>query len=376
MKYGDEVMNLNKNVIERNKEGRSSNFELLRIICMLLILAYHYCIHGNHHSIFTTDFSLNQVIAVIFGSWGLLGVDCFIFISAYFLIGTQRFRTKKVVMLLFQCSFYSTALAIIMLLFHKTELSRQDILESVFSPAYNLYWFVTAYCLLYTIYPFLNKIINGISVRTLGRFLIVLTLFIPVYHVFIEDAPIDAFLFFIYLYLLMGYLKQTPGNWFEVHAGKGFLFTTLFIVFYGIANSAAGTFLHLEVLQEHAFRFATRYSPLMVLDAIFLFYLFQKLNIGVSKTINTLASATLGIYLFHEYPYARSLLWDGLLKVKEVYYTKSFFLCLLLSVICLYVIGTFIDLLRRHLLEQPLLRLRFEAGEKLCSKLDAWINGI
>jgi Uncharacterized protein conserved in bacteria len=370
------VVNSNKEISEENKKSRSSNFELLRIICMILILAYHYCIHGNDHSIFNTAFSLNQVIAIIFGSWGLLGVDCFIFISAYFLIGSQRFRTKKVVMLLLQCSFYSTALAIIMLLFHKTELSRQDILESVFSPAYNLYWFVTAYCLLYTIYPFLNKIISSIPIRTLARFLIVLTLFIPVYHVFIADAPIDAFLFFIYLYLLMGYLKQTPGNWFEVHAGKGFLFTTLFIIFYGIACSAAGTFLHLETLQEHAFRFATRYSPLMVLDAVFLFYLFQKLNIGVSKIINTLASATLGIYLFHEYPYARSLLWDGILRVKEVYHTKAFILYLLLSVISLYILGTIIDLLRKHLLEKPLFRLKFDTGEKLCSKLDAWINGV
>lgn len=368
-------MNSEKLYATTEKKERSSNFELLRIICMLLILAYHYCIHGNHHSIFKTDITVNQVISIIFGSWGLLGVDCFIFISAYFLIGSERFNTKKLLKLLLQTTFYSTVFAIVLIVSNKAKISSQDMLKSVFSPIYNLYWFVTAYCLLYVIYPFLNRIIYGIPAKNLGRLLLILTLFIPIYRTYISQAPIDAFLFFIYLYLIMGYLKQTPKNWFEVRAKKGFILTTLFIILYNIVVSAIGTYFNIPNMQAHAFRFATRYSPLMVLDAIFLFYVFKNLQIKASKIINTLASATLGIYLFHEYPFARPLLWDKLLRVKEVYSSNIFIMYLFLSVIGLYLLGTVIDLIRIHMFEKPLFHFKIKGIENVFSKLDTWING-
>lgn len=77
------------------KPTRSSNFELLRIISILLIIAFHYCIYGNGGKIFSLNISTNQIFAIIFGSWGVLGVDCFIFISAYFLLASNKFSSKN-----------------------------------------------------------------------------------------------------------------------------------------------------------------------------------------------------------------------------------------------------------------------------------------
>lgn len=268
-------------------KGRSSNFELLRIISILLIIAYHYCIHGNHHTIFQSDISINQIISILFGSWGLLGVECFIFISAYFLLDTGKFHSVKLAKLIFQTIFYSLCIAMLLKAGTDLEIGRKELVQSMLSPFNSFYWFVTAYCLMYSIFPFLNNIIHSINPKYFSRFLIILTLLVPIYRTVITDAPVDDFLFVIYLYLVMGYLKLHPGNWFEVHAKPGFVLTSCSIILYNILLSFLGTYLHSDTLKQHAFQFATRYSPAMILDAVFLFYIFKNIRLPYSKLINT-----------------------------------------------------------------------------------------
>lgn len=357
------------------KKVRSSNFELLRIVCMFMIIAYHYCVHGNHNTIFKSKICLNQVISVVFGSWGLLGVDCFIFISAYFLLNSHHFKIKKVIKLVLQTMFYSTVIALLLYCTNLEDISKKAMIRSFFSPVYNQYWFVTAYCLLFAIFPFLNKIVHSMSSNYLLRFLIILTILIPFYRTLTTKAPIDAFLFFIYLYLVMGYLKHNPGNWFEQHAKIGFLITTVTIVTYQILVSFLGTEYNLHILIKHANKLATRYSPFMVLDAIFLFYIFKNLKIKNSKFINTLASTTLGIYLIHENPLLRKLLWDKFLKVKVVYYYPTYILYFFFSVFSIFVIAAVIDLLRIYLFEKPLFNLKINWLRIQFRKIDSFVNG-
>lgn len=357
------------------KKTRSSNFELLRIVCMILIIAYHYCVHGNHNTIFKSEICVNQVISVILGSWGLLGVNCFVFISAYFLLGSHHFSVKKIIRILLQTTFYSTIIAILLFATKTVHISKQDMLESVLSPIYNQYWFVTAYCLLYAVFPFLNAIVYGIPSKCLAKFLFLLTMFIPLYRTFITDAPIDEFLFFIYLYLIMGYLKRCPENWFELHAIKGFILTTVSIIAYQLLASFLGSYYDINLLIKHANLFSTRFSPLMVLDAVFLFYLFKNIKIKNSKLINTLAQTALGIYLIHENPLAKKLLWDKILRIKDVYYYDTYIIYFVLSVIILFVIAAVIELIRINLIEKPIFSIKIVFIEHVFQKIDAFMNG-
>lgn len=364
---------MNRKELDRIEE-RSSNFELLRIISILLIIAYHYCVHGNHNTIFKSEISINQMISVLLGSWGLLGVECFIFISSYFLLDSRQFRTKKLVHLIFQTIFYSVCIAAFLKLCTNVEIGKKELIKSLLSPFNSYYWFVTAYCLLYIVSPFLNNIIHNMNPKYFIRFLIVLTFLVPVYRTIIKDAPVDDFLFVIYLYFVMGYLKKHPGNWFETHARTGFPVTSGCIILYHIALSSLGTIFDLEILKKNAHQLATRYSPVMVLDAVFLFYLFKNLNMKHSKIINTLAGTTLGIYLFHENPLLKKILWDEILNIEEVYYSKLYIVYFLLSVIVLYVIGACIDMIRIRVFEKSLSRIKVNWIEALFYKFDSWIN--
>ncbi|HWT75418.1 MAG TPA: acyltransferase [Mobilitalea sp.] len=353
---------------------RNSSFELLRILCMFMIVAYHYNIHGNSSNIFQSDFSLNQLYSIIFGSWGLLGVDCFIFISAYFLVDSKRFSSKKLVKIFFQTILYSTVMAFILYASGTVKFVPMDLYKSILAPFFNLYWFVTAYLMLYLIYPFLNKIIHSMDNRYLLKFLIILTILVPVYKTVISEASIGSFLFVIYLYILMGYLKNNPGNWFEKHAKSGFIWTSLAIIFFAVITSVLGTKLDSDTVQNYTDMFIKRFSPAMILDAIFLFYIFKNLKIKSSKFINNVAKTTLGIYLFHENPVLGKVLWDKILKIKTVYHSPMFLVYMFISVVALFVIGAIIDYLRIKLIEEPLFNRKIKCLDFCYSKIDAWMN--
>lgn len=59
---------------------RDSKFELLRIIAMVLIVAYH--VSGSISIMNLSAF--DSVAILLFGSWGILGVNVFVLLSCYF----------------------------------------------------------------------------------------------------------------------------------------------------------------------------------------------------------------------------------------------------------------------------------------------------
>ena len=75
------------------KAKRQSNFELLRIISMILIIAHHYAIHGGFE-LSKQAFSAQLFFLQVLSYGGKLGVNLFVLISGYFLV-TSRCKLKK-----------------------------------------------------------------------------------------------------------------------------------------------------------------------------------------------------------------------------------------------------------------------------------------
>lgn len=68
---------------------RSSNFELLRIFCMLSIVAVHYVWHGG-----SAASGSNIAAAYFLGNFAQIGVACFVLIGAWFLIDKEFSITR------------------------------------------------------------------------------------------------------------------------------------------------------------------------------------------------------------------------------------------------------------------------------------------
>lgn len=80
-----------------------SNFELLMIVSMIVIALFHYVGHG---SLTYQSFSVNQVLAQFLKIGGKLGVNCFVMISAWFLVDS-KFSFRKLVSVAGQTTFYA-----------------------------------------------------------------------------------------------------------------------------------------------------------------------------------------------------------------------------------------------------------------------------
>lgn len=133
---------------------RKSNIELLRIVCMLLIILWHINIGFGGDKELST-FSLGNIL----NSITVMGVNCFVLISGYFGI---RFNWGKLVSLIFQCLFYSVTISFVC---HKIFGESLDF-KTLFLPiSSNVWWFMTVYVMLYLSAPFLNKAWDNMNSR-------------------------------------------------------------------------------------------------------------------------------------------------------------------------------------------------------------------
>lgn len=272
------------------KKRRESNIELLRLVCMGMIVLFH-CTSAIKRNECTEG---ERIILTAIGSWGILGVDTFIIITAWFMRKATEVKLHKTVGMIAMTLFYIAVFyAISYFTGHKSLASWAEGLgnDFLFSPFFTTsYWFIWSYLALYAIIPYLNRIsLQGPVCYVLAAFLLLANF--QSHGTFIEDFP-----FFIAIYLTCRIVLSRPGNFFERHAAAGFTVCTLLI----IASSCWLKEVPYTRFLQVFFCNIGRHSSLMLADSLFLFYLFRNWKMNCHKTVNFLAGTAFGIYLFHE----------------------------------------------------------------------------
>lgn len=337
---------------------RESNYELLRILCMLMIIAFH-----TFRYIPVSDFTPWQTALFHAVRWyGLLGVNCYLLISSHFLIGRAS-SPGKILPLICQTAFYCLLALLGRIIYAlatgKGNTLLQDILDSeldaLFSPFWaNRYWFVTAYLFLWLLLPVYNKLLTTLSEKQYQRFILLLTAFVFFYLSIPQTTEnttvVGDILWVSYVFLLAGYLKlYRPQNLLKKHAGK--LLLSLWLLF--IITRQLMTYCvhneHLYYLLYHTTGNSMRYSFFMLLMALCLFYLFQRFHLR-SRLVNKISSCTFGVYLFHENKlfHVCELLAVNLRR-PFLQWIPSLPLFMFLLVAVQFLTGTLIDLLRQRL---------------------------
>lgn len=81
---------------------RRSNFELIRIVAMLMIVAAHYVGHGifkvssaDAYTVYLEGEKVNQLISTIYSPGGKTGVALYFMISGYFLSNKKMLTSQK-----------------------------------------------------------------------------------------------------------------------------------------------------------------------------------------------------------------------------------------------------------------------------------------
>lgn len=185
--------------MDKSRE-RQSNFELLRIFAMAVIVIHHACVHSG----FTFQKpSLNKIIVEMLEIGGKLGVVIFVLISGYFLIEKKNGVLKKGFMLWGQVFFYSFLFLGMVLFFHEDRLlSTGNILMSIFPVIYRQYWFFSVYIIIYIMFPYINKFARSMEEFEYKKLLIIMiVMWVIIPTLTNQQLESNEILFFLLLYL-------------------------------------------------------------------------------------------------------------------------------------------------------------------------------
>ena len=358
-----------------NKKHRNSNFELLRILAMIMIILHHFSIYNNINNI--KDLSFNSYIGIYFFALGKLGVNLFVLITGYFLVNS-KLKLKKIFKLWLQVLFYSIGILIVLKCFKVVDI-KFDQIYSYFLPVLSRkYWFISVYIFLYILSPFINKFIHCINKKEYTMLIIILTTILSIiysvfykFNVYQTEGTIAELFWFIYLYLLSGYIRLY-GIKFLNNKKLNILITilvlTVFIFFLLLSHIIN---INFDKMENVIYHYTRQNSIFILLLSVLIFYIFKNMKIRQSKIINFLGSITLGVYLLHEHPLIRKPLWYTCQKVMSAY-NINIIIMPIICVVFLFAIASIIEKLRIIIVENKILKIN--KLNNLFDKIDNKIN--
>lgn len=336
--------------VNRNKY-RKTNFELLRIIAMLMIVGSHFSCH-SHFSFVTRLITMNRLWIQFLTIGGKLGVDIFILISGYFLIDMQNLRIEKVIRLWLQIFFYSCVIYFFCVACGIETFSIFTALKVFFPIMTSQWWFATTYFIMFLFAPFINRLLKNLDERSF-QMLILLSFFIwcIVPTVFRCVPEMSNLAWFISLYSVSAYIRLWKNQSYVKPCKAGLLALISLICSFGmtVMLDILGTIW--PVFAGYATSFQEQHQLPTVAIALSLFLLFKNIKIPNSKIINTLSMTTFGIYLLHENQYIRPILWGNVQGIK---YSESpyLFLYSLLIIFSVFLICALIEYIRIYTVEK------------------------
>ena len=333
---------------------RSSNFELLRIIAILLIISGHLSSEGGVLEA-TTGFNHDFVLAVASGA--RIAVNLFLMLGCWFMVDS-KFSTKRIIKLYSAVWIYSAFITVILIAAKQnTQISLVETIESFFFFFFRTIWYATIYIMLIIIAPAINKLFE-IEERKLRILIIVLFIFISGFSTIagFQDTYLCALSWFVFIYIFIGYYKlYLKDKW-------GGLRNTILLLL-GVIMYCGAVILRIVVYHHNSGMLALvgKVIDTWVVDyksvpsflcSLLIFIFFARINIKRSKVINTLAAGTFGAYIIHQVPAFRHVLWYDIYNTMAWSNSKLLPFLYLGTVLSFFILAALIDLLRRNFVEK------------------------
>lgn len=341
------------------KQERDSNFELLRIISMLMVLNVHSFWGVENLSYSTLSF---KVLFDFFReAISISCVNLFILISGYFSI---RWKFKSICGLLFQVYFFVFLIYAVLLMLNIIEFNFKDFIFKINSIT-NQYWFITAYIGLYILSPLLNKFVENVTKKELVTFIVIFYLFQFYYQTMMNNTFQSGYsiLSFCGLYLLGRYIRLNNYN----VSSKESIKTELLLFFVVTIIMMIGVLSYMIIFNKSTLDIKANFiggfiynNPLVILQSVIIFLIFKKIKIR-SKFINYCASSSLAIYLLHMHPDIKPYFYN----FTESLYSKPYIFhlsILIATFIAIFFISILLD------------KIRIFCFEKLYTKIEILKN--
>lgn len=357
------------------KTTRGSNLELLRILCMLLIIGDHLT---GQSGIADYTTLLSSFAFCLIGCGSRIACSVFVLIGGWFLC-EQPYKTRRPLSLWLSLWLYTVPVTLLCKL-AGLDVSWGALRWAAFPASTRQLWFISDYLLLLLCVPLLNRLLRGLSRPAHRGLLAVLAVPLIVYPtLFGENGAVsDTAWMFLYEYLLITYLRRWPDNRLAhllqhraAALGLGLGLPLLNTILRAVLETSGLT-------DGKAFQYMAYYRTALgalpnLLAALALFYLFRGLDLGCVRWVNALAGTTLGVYILHQVPAFRGFLWNGLLQAEAHHGSVGY---TLLAILAVFLGCAAVDALRTALVMRPLENTRLfkalcEKGDALAAKITA-----
>lgn len=329
-------------------EDRKINFDYLKILIMIMIVSLHLITHGDLLKNKSLNFFSNAFIQVIYVSC-LPAINIFVLLSGFFL-SEKNFSWKRLLRIVSETFFYSITIFFTINIFGE-KYTTVEIIKSFFPIITGEYWFVTTYVALLVLSPFLNIWINNLEKKKFEKLLFSLFVLLSLWSNLVpimeqlDNTGGKNIIWFMFLYLIGGYFKRYPFS-IKPYSCLGLYFITV-----GILLFSKLLLTKLLILFFNSTKGATQlfnYNSFIVLFAsVFLFVCFQNINFkSKSKNLSLISKATFSVYLIHDNPAIRNILYTNILFVQK-FLNNIFFPIIFISfVILIFVACICIDIIR------------------------------
>ncbi len=324
--------------------ARDSNVELLRILCMLLIICGHIIMTHKYEDTFDTSWYINQTIRPFCS----VAVNVYILISGYYGI---KLKYRKLLNINWMVTFYSVAFLMLSIILKIHTFSFTKDWMQLIPVVTKQYWFITIYFILCLISPFLNTLTENLDKNSFKRLLTTLFsafVIIPTFS-YITNFPSitqDAgygIVNFVFLYLIGRYTRIYNPTWC-----RGAKHLCLFCYFISMALCAVFQIFYSRLL-GFTFDALLSYDTIFVFcGAVCLFLYFIRAERFHNKFVNSLAAPCLAVYVLHLHPLFYPYFFKEILKVNS--YTNGVYIAfLLLAPIFIYLCCCIIEASRNKL---------------------------
>lgn len=328
--------------MENNK--RLSNFELLRIICMLMIVTLHTL--GNGGALTNTNInSFNFFLQNVLESISIVAVNCYVLISGYFGVNSE-YKLKKIISLYIQVIFYSIGISLIFWGVGLENITLDSILRTFLPISMQTWWFISVYLVLYTLTPYINKLVKHLSFKDFTKLIVILFIVLTLWpSFFVKLKPIDiesgySLYNFIYLYLIGAYINIFFKN-------KKLNSYVLMCIYLSSSLLLATFNVCVSKLVGHNWGHYSYNFILIFISSLTLFLFFRELKIK-NNLINKLSGLTFGVYIIHEHPYIRKRIYN-IFNYKEHFNNNDFILYAILVICTIYTLSMLIEYIRQCL---------------------------
>lgn len=351
---------------------RESNIELLRIICMFMIVMHHFVVNVWYPGMLEmrSPVSIGESAFLLSHCLFFIGVNCFVLISGYFRIKTSL---RGFLHLYGFYAFYALLIALSQY-FCDAQYVGMPLPEKCFHIAIhslmpwdnNNFWFLNAYLGLFMVASLLNAAIENLTKSNYIRILVLLTILNVIFGNILSIDLLNTWGFcvaqFVYLYMIGGYIRK----YVTIESIRAHRWSNLSV--YAVSAALWAVFVAIQVFQfPFIGRFfkAFSYNNVFVLAAAIGFFLFMLSFDIKSKTINWFASSCLAAYLLQGsiIPYS----WYGELCVK---YPPLQNPCQIVLISAFFIIIALLFDKLRILIAKPLIMLANKYVPKIQNYID------